>query len=238
MDQERIWEHFQTTRVDSFDHARGRYAAVVKEVVGRIDRAPARVLNIGIGAGVVERTLLARGWQIAALDPSPEAVAPLARDGIDARCGYAQDIPFETASFDAVIASEVLEHIEAGVRRRVLAEIHRVLDDQGWFVGSVPYRENLADGEVVCPDCGKIFHRWGHVDSFDLPRVTAELGAQFDAVTCRRLSFVDWAGARGPVKLLKAGAQALLGRLGEPIASPSILFAARKRDGRSRTEGR
>lgn len=231
MDQERIWGHFQTTRVDSFDHARGRYAAVVNETFRRCGRAPARVLNIGIGAGVVERTLSKRGWHVAALDPSREAAAALAREGIDARCGYAQDMPFGAASFDVVIASEVLEHINAEVREHVLAETRRVLAERGYFIGSVPYRENLADGEVICPDCGKVFHRWGHVESFDIPRLAAELGAHFDVVACRRQSFVDWAGARGPVKLVKALAQSILGRLGEPIASPSILFAARKRDG-------
>jgi hypothetical protein len=54
-------------------------------------------------------------------------------------------------------------------------------------------------------------------------------GREFDAVECRRRAFVDWAGARTPVRLVKGVIQAALGRLGEPIASPSISFAARRR---------
>lgn len=229
MDQHRIWDHFQTARVDSFDHARGRYAAMARLARQRSGADGGRVLNIGIGPGRLERMLLERGWRVAALDPSEKAVAALATAGVDARCGRAQQMPFEPAAFDVVIASEVLEHIDPPTRALVLSEITRVLAPGGWFIGSVPYREVLADQEVICPDCGKVFHRWGHVSSFDLPELQAELAAVFGAVSCRRLSFVDWRAARSPVRLVKAATQSLLGRLGEAIASPSIEFAARQR---------
>lgn len=229
MDQHRIWEHFQTGRVDSFDHAAGRYAAMARAARSCMGREGARALNIGIGSGRLERLLHRRGWQVASLDPGEASVAALAGTGIDARCGYAQRMPFDNQAFDVVVASEVLEHIEPAVRVEVLAEVARVLAPDGWFIGSVPYREVLADQEVICPDCGKVFHRWGHVSSFDLNELRAELGAVFEAVQCRRLSFVDWEAARTPVRIAKAWLQSLLGRLGEPIASPSIQFRARKR---------
>lgn len=231
MDQHRIWDHFQTTRVNSFGHARGRYASMAALARRRNGGDGGRVLNIGVGPGTLERLLLQRGWQVASLDPSEAAVSALRPLGVDARCGYAQTMDFADTSFDVVVASEVLEHITPTIRRQVLAEIARVLAPGGWLVGSVPYREVLADQEVICPDCGKVFHRWGHVSSFDLPDLSAELGAVFDAPHCRRLSFVDWSAARAPVTLLKAMVQSLLGRLGEPIASPSIAFSARRRNG-------
>lgn len=228
MEQHRIWDHFQTTRVDSFDHARGRYAAMAAEVRRR-SRGSVRVLNIGIGSGGLERMLRKSELQVASLDPSAEAVERLAREGIEARQGRAEQMPFDAARFDIVVASEVLEHIDPATRTTVLREISRVLVPGGWFLGSVPYREVLADNEVICPDCGKVFHRWGHVSSFDLPGLAAELEREFTAVSCHRRSFVDWTGARTPLRLAKAAAQALLGRLGEPIASPGIVFAARRR---------
>lgn len=232
MEQQRIWDHFQTTRVDAFDKAGGRYAAVVAEVRRQMGGDGGRLLNIGIGAGRIERLLLARGWRVASLDPSVDAVAPLAALGVDARCGLAQQMPFEDASFDIVVASEVLEHIEPEVRSAVLSEIVRVLVPGGCFVGTVPYREVLADSEVICPGCGKVFHRWGHVSSFDLQSLQSELAGPFEAVACRRRSFVDWAAARSPTRWLKAVVQSVLGRMGEPIANPGILFAARKTTGR------
>ena len=231
MEQERIWDHFQTTGIDVFDHARGRYAAMAVEARRRKGGDSGRVLNIGIGAGSLERVLLARGWRVASLDPSQNAVAALLPLGIDARCGYAQHMAFNDASFDIVVATEVLEHIEPKTRAEVLMEVSRVLAPGGWLIGSVPYREVLSDHEAICPDCGKVFHRWGHVSSFDLLSLREELARVFDAVSCRRMSFVDWAAARTPMRLAKAAAQSLLGRMGEPIASPSIKFAARRRSG-------
>jgi SAM-dependent methyltransferase len=190
-------------------------------------RRPGRVLNIGIGAGGLEKLLKNRGWAVSSLDPSRDTVEAQVKLGMDAHCGYAQRMPFSDAAFDVVVASEVLEHIEPDIRVEVLAEIARVLADGGWFIGSVPYREHLPDNEVICPDCGKIFHRWGHVSSFDQPQLRAELAARFEVVSCTRRSFVDWAAARTPLRMLKAVAQSVLGRLGEQIASPSINFAAR-----------
>ncbi len=228
MEQDRIWDHYQTTRVDAFGRAQGRYSAMVREARRRHGAHGGRALNIGIGAGGVERQLQALGWRVAALDPSEAAAASLAQAGIDARCGYAQQMPFADSSFDIVVASEVLEHIEPAVRQAVLAEIVRVLAPGGWFIGSVPYREVLQDSEVICPDCSKIFHRWGHVSSFDLPQIEAELATRFTDVSCRRRSFVDWAAASTPVHYLKGVIHSVLGRLGEQIVSPNILFAARK----------
>lgn len=231
MEQQRIWDHVQTTRVDFFEHARGRYTAMAALAARHAIRKPARVLNIGIGAGGVERILKDRGWQVAALDPSADVVEAQRRLGVDARCGFAQAMPFDSEAFDIVVASEVLEHIEPATRALALREVTRVLAPGGWFVGSVPHREVLADNEVICPDCGKVFHRWGHVSSFDLPGLRQELGGVFDAVSCHRSSFVDWASARTPMRLLRCAVHSVLGRLGEPIASPSIVFAACRRSG-------
>ena len=199
MDQDRIWEYFQTERVDTFNRARGRYAAMAALARRSFGRDGGRVLNIGVGSGDLERILLERGWRVASLDPSAKSLESLAGKAVDARVGYAQEMPFDAESFDVVVASEVLEHIETTTRAQALNQIARVLAPRGWFVGSVPYREVLSDHEVICPDCGKVFHRWGHVSSFDIPALRGELAHDFSAATCRRRSFVDWQAARSPI---------------------------------------
>lgn len=195
----------------------------------RLGRSGGRVLSIGVWPGVLERLFLARGWRVAALDPSAATIEKPAALPIDARCGYAQQMPFDSDRFDVVVASEVLEHLLPDIRRRVLVEMARVLKQDGWFIGSVLYREGLADQQVICPDCSKVFHRWGHVSSFDYPDLRAELSEVFAPVSCRRRSLVDWSAARTPLRLVKAMAQSLLGRMGEAISSPSIIFSAKRR---------
>jgi SAM-dependent methyltransferase len=224
--QDRIWSHFQNRRIESFDDARGRYKAMAREAVRRVG-APGRALNIGIGAGGVETRLLAAGWKVASLDP--EAVARMQAQGSDARQGYAQAMPFADRSFDVVIASEVLEHIDTAVRPAVYREIERVLDAGGWFIGSVPYRERLVDAEAVCPQCGHVFHRWGHVSSFDEAALSGELSTVFSVQSCRKLAFVDLQARSSLAWYIKEAGRWILGRISDGMVYQSMVFAARKR---------
>jgi SAM-dependent methyltransferase len=225
MEQSKIWAHFQDPASDVFKEAAARYRALVALAERQVPRG--RALNLGIGGGGVERGFLTRGWSVASLDPDADAVARLRADGIDARQGYAQAMPFESGTFDAVVISEVLEHIHDDQRPAAVAELRRVLRKDGVLVGTVPYRENLADHETVCPACGNTFHRWGHVASFDVSAVRSLLAPHFRIQHCAARCFVNWQGSMSVRRILKNIARSTLGRLGEPIAAPSLLFVAR-----------
>jgi SAM-dependent methyltransferase len=226
VEQDRIWSHFQNRRVEMFGDAEGRYKALSREVASRFGR-PGRALNIGIGAGGVEARLVAQGWKMASLDPDAEVVARMQAQGVDARQGYAQQMPFGDAAFDVVVASEVLEHIEPAVRPSVYREIARVLAPGGWFIGSVPYNERLQDSESVCPQCGHVFHRFGHVSSFDEAALGGELATAFAVRVCRKLSFVDWRPGSLAWNIKEAG-RWLLGRFSNGAVYQSLFFVAQK----------
>ncbi len=228
MDQGRIWEHFQGTDTEVFAAAEPRYAAVVRAAVRRMRGRSGRALNIGAGSGGVERRLVALGWQVATLDVTAVAVERLRALRVDARQGRAESMPFGDGSFDVVIASEVLEHIPLPGRAQAISEVARVLRPRGWFIGTVPYRENLKDNEVVCPACGHVFHRWGHADSFDKARLVRELSEAFVVRQCRPVAFVDWRSARGLRSALKGVAKCVLGWMGEGVVCPSLFFEAQK----------
>lgn len=225
MEQGKIWAHFQDPANEGFQTAEARYRALV----GIVDRRAARgrALNLGIGGGGVERELQGRGWSVASLDPDANAVERLRADGVDARQGYAQQMPFDTGAFDAVVVSEVLEHIADELRPSVITELSRVLRPDGVLVGTVPYRENLSDQKTVCPACGNTFHRWGHVATFDIAAVRSLLSPHFRVQSCAPRCFVDWRGPFSARRTLKNIAKLVLGRMGEPIVIPSLLFIAR-----------
>jgi SAM-dependent methyltransferase len=231
MEQGKIWAHFQDPAHDGFRGAEARYDALTALVERHVARGCA--LNVGIGGGGVERTLHARGWSVASLDPDTNAVERLRAQGIDARQGYAQEMPFESNHFDALVISEVLEHIEDDLRGRVVAELQRVLRPDGVLIGTVPFNENLADEKSVCPACGITFHRWGHVASFDVAAVRSLLAPQFLVQHCAPRCFVDWKGPLSVRRAFKNVAKLALGRLGETIVAPSLLFIARARPKRS-----
>ena len=97
----------------------------------------------------------------------------------------------------------------------------------GWFLGTLPFRENLADNQTACPCCGAVFHRWGHQQSFDNERVQGEFSPWFEIVTLGRTAFVPWRGrgVRGAVKSL---VRVALAKLGEQVAFPTLYWIARK----------
>jgi len=88
------------------------------------------VLDVGCGTGTTLRYLRQKGHhKLTGLDISGYAVDRLNADGIHARRGSGVALPFDDASFDVVVAAEVLEHI---VRRgRFAREIRRVLRPGG-----------------------------------------------------------------------------------------------------------
>lgn len=100
--------------------------------------ADARVLELGCGPGDLWRENAERilaGWDITLTDFSEGMVAAaqsnLAETGrpFTFRQADAQDLPFEAATFDAVIANHMLYHVPD--RPRALAEIRRVLKPRG-----------------------------------------------------------------------------------------------------------
>jgi SAM-dependent methyltransferase len=98
-----------------------------------------RVLDCGCGMGF---QLLAmsrlRRLELVGLDPDPERLAYAAAEGVPAELvqGDAQQLPFADASFDAVLMTEVLEHVPDD--RRALREVLRVLRPGGVLALSVP----------------------------------------------------------------------------------------------------
>lgn len=226
-DQQKIWQHFQNAAPESFAAAHPRLRFLLDQVGSRATGAP-RVLNIGIGDGFFERNAQERGWQIEALDPDETAVARLVSEGISAKTGRIEQLPYADAAFDFVVASEVVEHLRPDERAAGLGEIRRVLKPGGWFLGTVPHHENLAEQQTVCPECGHLFHRWGHHASFTLDEIRQLLAADFAVEEVQRTAFVDLWG-RGFFGFIKGFLRVLLAKLGEPIAVPTIWWIARKK---------
>ena len=99
-----------------------------------------RVLDCGCGMGfflLVMGTL--RDVRSTGLDSDPDRLRWAEREHVRAElvAGDAQALPFADASFDKVLATEVLEHVDDD--RRALAELHRVLRPGGLLAISVPH---------------------------------------------------------------------------------------------------
>lgn len=226
--QEKIWAHFHTAGANAFAAAEPRLEFLVRQIARRAGKKRPAVLNVGVGSGHFERIALGREWDVHALDPDAAAIERLAALGVQGHVGYIEQMPLANEAFDFVVASEVLEHLTDAQRSAGIAEIGRVLRPQGWFLGTVPYHENLQANEVLCPCCGALFHRWGHHKSFELDTLRAELTPHFDVREIRATAFVSYREG-GLGRKLKSLLRVALARSGQMIASPNIYWAAQRR---------
>jgi SAM-dependent methyltransferase len=95
-----------------------------------------RVLDIGCRSGALTQHFVP-GNDVVGLDVDPVALERAAARGITpVRANVEEPLPFETASFDAVVLGEILEHVRHPAE--LVAEARRVLRPGGVLVGSVP----------------------------------------------------------------------------------------------------
>jgi SAM-dependent methyltransferase len=95
-----------------------------------------RVLDLGCRSGALTRHFLA-GNTVVGLDVDAAALEKAAALGIEpVQANVEEPLPFEDASFDAVVAGELFEHLQ--FPDALIAEIRRVLRPGGVLVGSVP----------------------------------------------------------------------------------------------------
>lgn len=220
--QDKIWEFYQNQASHSFEGSDAR----MQFLVSKIEKG-AKCLNIGVGAGNFERFALQKGIDVHSLDPSKNSIHKLEKIlGKKAQVGYSQDIPHTDKSFDVVVMSEVLEHLNDEVLAQTIPEVKRVLKDAGRFIGTVPSNEKLEDNIVVSPSDGHVFHRWGHLQSFSAERMKKVLSGAFSSVSVTEKKFVNWKTLNWKGKLIM-GTHVLAKKAGLSGSKRNLFFEAK-----------
>jgi len=159
--------------VDLLNEHMARYTFAVRLARGK------RVLDAGCGAGYGTAELAQVADRVTGIDVAAEAV-DYAREHYPAanivfEQASATALPFANASFDLVVAFEVIEHLEDW--RGFLAEACRVLTPSGQLIVSTPNRLYYTESR------GAHGANPYHVHEFDFAEFTAELKAVFQHVS-------------------------------------------------------
>ncbi len=121
---------------DEFTAGRGLSPLKRRQLAKLAPGPGTRVLDVGCGRGEVLLACAEAGAVVAGLDYAQAAVA-ISRDTVPAAeivLGDVTALPWEEASFDAVLCGDVIEHLVPDDADAMLREIHRVLAPRGRLV--------------------------------------------------------------------------------------------------------
>jgi len=103
-----------------------------------------KVLDAGCGDGVFSYLVSKKGYEVSGVDLSKEAIDAAKEitkkkgQNIDFRVASVYELPYEDNYFDAVVSTEVIEHLDDV--DKFLDEIKRVTKKEGTIVISTPIR--------------------------------------------------------------------------------------------------
>jgi len=122
----------------------GKQGAYNREIVALLALEPGqRVLDLGCGTGELTRMIadnldVARGGQAVGVDAAAKMIQVARKKRGNDTCRFdvvaAESLPYEDASFDAVVSSLFFHHVDLDLKQRTLAASFRVLKPGGKLV--------------------------------------------------------------------------------------------------------
>ncbi|MHB8493946.1 MAG: class I SAM-dependent methyltransferase [Casimicrobiaceae bacterium] len=165
--------HWDTRLAETWDSASRNWPSK-NELIASLTFPSDAILDIACGNGGILRYLKSQGHQnLHGLEISEYAIRRLRTQGIQMHHSVLPNIALPDASFDVLIASQVLEHIIR--RRRLLKEMRRVLKPGGRALIFVP--DNCL-GPIDEPE---------HVIKFDERKLKRLLECYFENVNVKSI---------------------------------------------------
>lgn len=123
----------------------------IRKVLSKV--RPSKILDAGCGEGYLANRL-SREYTIWGLDKDKQSVMKAQRNARVSRfrVGDVTDMPFEDDSFDAVIASEILEHLPD--ETKFINEIGRVIAKGAILITTTPCTEGILKVSKLCHESG------------------------------------------------------------------------------------
>lgn len=112
-----------------------------------------KILDVGCGNGNISIFLGQQGFQVLGIDISEKAISKAKSintlENVDFKVLSAEDLCYANEKYDAIICSEVLEHLNRP--DEILQYIHRLLKDDGVLIVTVPNGRGPRETFVTKP---------------------------------------------------------------------------------------
>jgi len=142
-----FWEDDLEVCIQNLPEAQKRYSDFL---IGHIPEGVQRILDVGCGAGGVATELLARGYKVEGVSPSPllsEAAQQQAGDSFRIHHGRFEDVSFEDdEKFDLVLFSESFQYITLDT---ALEKAGQLLGPGGYVLICDFFKTNAAGKSVI-----------------------------------------------------------------------------------------
>ena len=117
---------FSGAAAAAYDAGRAAYTPAVLDAM-QLPPAPARVLDLAAGTGLLSRALLDAGYEVVAVEPDPDMASrgPMEAERVD---GTAEATGLADASVDAVVVGDAWHWVDGPA---AAAEVHRILRPRG-----------------------------------------------------------------------------------------------------------
>jgi 2-polyprenyl-3-methyl-5-hydroxy-6-metoxy-1,4-benzoquinol methylase len=172
----RFWNFLARSTTEYFSEQAG--AGIVRVAVKAGVPMRGRILDFGCGPGHLLEVLVTQKIACEGADFSAESVretnARLEGNSYFRGATQIREIPSHLpgSQFDVVFCIETIEHILSDELPSTFQELHRLLKPGGYLVVTTPNDEPLDQAKALCPECGAIFHRMQHVQTWNVQSIT------------------------------------------------------------------
>ncbi|MEO6905871.1 MAG: methyltransferase domain-containing protein [Ginsengibacter sp.] len=136
-------------------------------IIKRIPKNAELILDAGCGNGWVAKYFLGKGKKVVSMDISTKNPSKVLKanpgENHGAVVADAYHLPFKKNEFDAIIASEILEHVYDP--KLFIIKLLEVLKPGGTLILSTPYNEKIE--YYLCVHCNKPTPKNAHLHSFN-----------------------------------------------------------------------
>jgi 2-polyprenyl-3-methyl-5-hydroxy-6-metoxy-1,4-benzoquinol methylase len=151
---------------------------VTRKIRKLIGKNRQRILDLGCGNGDMVRSLAEYYPSVSGADIQSSRLEELNTQSksVPRIQFYSYDELSEMdKSFDVITSIEIIEHLNDDELDTHFDQIKKLLKPDGIVFISVPNSENLERSFVRCPDCGAVFHKVQHMQSWTPKRLTSYL---------------------------------------------------------------